>query len=104
MPEVRLERWDSADGELSEKRMMRLLENEGYEVSVYAYSEGTRFPEHEHAQEKCDAVLEGTLRITTGGETYDLNPGDRLYLPAHTRHAAEVVGRKTVLSLDGTKW
>ena len=104
MSEVRLEHWDRADGELSEKRMMRLLENEGYEVSVYAYSEGTRFPEHEHSQEKCDAVLEGTLRITVGDEIYNLKAGDRLYLPAHTRHAAEVVGRTTVLSLDGTMW
>ena len=66
--------------------------------------EGTVFPEHEHAQEKCDAVLEGVLRITIGGEAYDLKAGDRLYLPAGTRHGAEVVGKKTVLSLDGTKW
>jgi quercetin dioxygenase-like cupin family protein len=104
MAEVRLERWDSADGELSEKKMMKLLENEGYEVAVYAYSEGTKFPEHEHGQEKCDAVLEGTLRITVGVAAFDLKSGDRLYLPAGTRHAAEVVGRMTVLSLDGTKW
>ena len=103
MSEIRLEHWDS-DGPLSEKRMMGLLEREGYEVAVYAYREGTVFAEHEHAQEKCDAVVEGVLRITLGGEAYDLKAGDRLYLPAGTRHAAEVVGRKTVVSLDGTKW
>jgi len=49
-------------------------------------------------------VLEGTLRITVGVQSWDLKPGDRLYLPAGTRHAAEVIGRRTVLSLDGTKW
>lgn len=104
MAEIRLERWDSSDGALTEKRMMMLLEGEGYEVSAYAYREGTVFAEHEHAQEKCDAVLEGVLRITAGGAAYDLKTGDRLYLPAGTRHSAEVIGRKTVLSLDGTKW
>jgi quercetin dioxygenase-like cupin family protein len=104
MSEVRLEQWNAADGPLSEKRMMRLLENEGYEVAVYAYSEGTRFPEHEHAQDKCDAVLEGTLRITVGVAAFDLKPGDRLYLPAGTRHTAEVIGSKTVISLDGTRY
>ncbi len=104
MAGIRLERWDAADGPLSEKRMARLLDQEGYEVAVYAYREGTVFAEHEHAQEKCDAVLEGTLRITVAGAAYDLKPGDRIYLPAGTRHSAEVVGRKTVLSLDGTKW
>ena len=104
MAEIRLERWDKSDGPLSEKRMMGLLENEGFEVAVYAYREGTVFAEHEHAQEKCDAVVEGVLRITLGGEAYDLKAGDRLYLPAGTRHSAEVVGRKTVVSLDGTRW
>ena len=102
--EVRLERWEAADSPLTERTMMGLLEREGYEVASYAYREGTVFPEHEHAQDKCDAVLEGTLRIMANGISYDLKPGDRLYLPAGTRHRAEVVGRATVLALDGTKW
>jgi len=104
MSDVRLERWSAADGVLTEKKMMKLLESEGYEVASYTYVEGARFPEHEHAQDKCDAVLEGTLRVTVGVASFDLKPGDRIYLPACTRHSAEVVGRKTVLSLDGTKW
>jgi quercetin dioxygenase-like cupin family protein len=104
MPDVRLEHWDPADGLISEKRLMGLMEREGYEVAVYAYRQGTIFPPHEHAQDKCDAVLEGILRVTVDGVAYDLAPGDRLYLPAGTRHAAEVLGTKTVVSLDGTRW
>ncbi len=84
--------------------MMRALELEGYDVLVYTYRPGTVFPEHEHPRPKCDAVVEGTLRITAAGQTFDLGPGDRLYLPAATRHAAEVVGTATVVSLDGTLW
>jgi quercetin dioxygenase-like cupin family protein len=101
---VRLEKWLPEDGPLTEKRLMGSMEREGFEVAVYAYREGTVFPEHEHGQEKCDAVLEGVLRITTEGQVFDLAAGDRLYLSAGTRHAAEVVGKKTVVSLDGTKW
>jgi quercetin dioxygenase-like cupin family protein len=104
MDPPRLEQWDSADGPLTEKRMIHVLEHEGYEVAVYAYREGTVFAEHAHAQDKCHAVLDGTFRITIAGVALDLKAGDRLYLPSQTRHAAEVVGRKTVLSLDGTKW
>jgi quercetin dioxygenase-like cupin family protein len=102
--DVLLEHWEPEDGPLTEKRLMGLLEREGYEVAVYAYKAGTVFPEHEHAQEKCDAVVEGILRIAVGEMVYDLKPGDRLYLPAGTRHSAEVIGRKTVVSLDGTRW
>ena len=83
---------------------MAAMEREGYEVAVYTYREGTVFPEHEHAQEKCDGVIEGALRITIEETPYDLKAGDRLYLPAGTRHSAEVIGRRTVVSLDGTKW
>lgn len=104
MSELRLDRWLPEDGPLGEKRMMALLEHEGYEVAAFAYRPGTLFPPHEHAQDKCDAVIEGHLRITVGETVYDLGPGDRLYLPAGTRHSADVVGAKTVLSLDGTKW
>jgi quercetin dioxygenase-like cupin family protein len=104
MSEVRLERWDPSDGPASEKRMMSVMEAEGFEVAVYAYREGTSFPLHEHGQDKCDGVLEGVLRVTVGEVVYDLHAGDRLYLPAGTRHSAEVVGAKTVVSLDGTRW
>ncbi|HEV2063369.1 MAG TPA: cupin domain-containing protein [Thermoanaerobaculia bacterium] len=104
MEGVFLDRWVAEDGPLTEKRLMGLMEREGFEVAVYAYREGTVFPEHEHGQDKCDAVIEGILRITVGAEVFDLSKGDRLYLPAGTRHAAEVLGRRTVVSLDGTKW
>jgi quercetin dioxygenase-like cupin family protein len=104
MSEVRLEHWGAQDGPLSERRMMKLLEFEGYTVLVYTYRPGRTFSPHEHAQDKCDGVLDGTLRITVGETVYDLGRGDRLYLPAGTRHAAQVVGEKTVVSLDGTLW
>jgi len=89
---------------LTEKRLMGVLEREGYEVASYAYRPGTVFSEHEHAQAKCDAVVEGFLRVTVGDAVFDMKPGDRLYLPAGTRHRAEVLGRRTVLALDGTIW
>ncbi len=101
---VRVERWPRGEGEPTEKRMMRALELEGFDVLVYTYRPGTVFPEHEHPRAKCDAVLTGVLRVTVAGKAHDLGAGDRIYLPAGTRHAAEVVGQETVVSLDGTLW
>lgn len=99
-----METWEEEDGPLTEKRLMGFLEREGYEVAVYAYREGTVFDEHEHPQYKCDAVLEGFFRVRVGDALFEMKPGDRLYIPAGTRHSAEVVGRRTVVSLDGTRW
>jgi quercetin dioxygenase-like cupin family protein len=100
----RLESWTEEDGPMTEKRVMGLLEREGYEVAVYAYKEGTVFEEHAHAQDKCDAVIEGFFRVRVGDDAFDMKPGDRLYVPAGTRHSAEVVGRRTVVCLDATRW
>jgi quercetin dioxygenase-like cupin family protein len=101
---IRVEKWQRGDGPLSERRMMRAMEMDGYDVLVFTYRAGAVFPPHEHAQAKCDGVLEGTLRVTVADAAFDLSAGDRIYLPRGTRHAAEVVGEKTVVSLDGTRW
>lgn len=104
MERCRREGWDARDGEVTERRLRRAMEHEGFEVAVFAYRPGTVFDWHSHAEEKCDAVVEGSLRIEVeGGGAIDLGPGDRLYLAAGTRHRAEVVGRSTVVSLDGTR-
>jgi quercetin dioxygenase-like cupin family protein len=89
---------------MTEKRVMGLLEREGYEVVVYAYREGTAFEEHSHPQDKCDAVIEGFFRIRAGETVFEMKPGDRLYIPAGTPHSAEVIGRHTVVSLDATRY
>ena len=49
------------------------------------------------------SVLLWLAAFTVRGAAYDLKAGDRLYLPAGTRHGARVLGRETVLSLDGTR-
>jgi quercetin dioxygenase-like cupin family protein len=103
--EIHKEAWDPRDGACNERRLMRSIEHEGYEVASYVYAPGTVFPWHEHPVDKCDAVVAGALRIEiAGGQVFDLGPGDRLYLPCGTRHRAEVVGEASVLSLDGTRW
>jgi quercetin dioxygenase-like cupin family protein len=102
--ELRFESWPRGEGPPTEKRMMRALELEGYDVLVFTYRPGTVFPEHEHPRPKCDAVVQGVLRVIVGEKSFEVGPGDRIYVPAGTRHAAEVVGAETVVSLDGTLW
>ena len=46
----------------------------------------------------------GFFSFGSGDAVFEMKPGDRLYVPAGTRHAAEVVGRRTVICLDGTRW
>ncbi len=79
--------------------MMRLLEMEGYDVLVYTYRPGTVFPEHQHAQNKCDGVLSGTLRITVGDAAFDLGPAIVSTFPAERATRPPSWVQKTVVSL-----
>ena len=47
-------------------------------------------PEHSHPHEQGGFVLEGLLRLTVAGETWDLGPGDAYVLPGDTLHGATV--------------
>jgi quercetin dioxygenase-like cupin family protein len=101
MPVV--EKWNPAWGELTEAAMRQRLEEEGYRVSKYHYPPGTFFSEHTHAIDKKDVVLDGQLEIGTPDGVALLGPGDMIEIPAGTPHTAEVVGERTVVSLDATR-
>jgi len=101
---MKVERWDeSRDGPLSEATLTRKLERLGYHVARYRYPPGTVFPTHRHDEDKIDAVLSGCFRITMAEGSVELGPGDAVFVPRGTDHAAEVVGCEAVVSLDAVK-
>ena len=104
MSTLAIRRWDAEqDGSPSETKLRALLEARGYSVARYTYSPGTRFPPHVHGEAKIDVVLEGTFRMGMHGQFVDLGPGDWLEVPADAEHSAEVIGEKTVVSLDAVR-
>ena len=101
---MKLLSWDAQrDGALSESSLAKKIEALGYSVTRYTYPPGTRFPPHTHAGDKADGVLSGRFRITLEGRSVVLEPGDIVFVPRDSQHAAEVVGDEPVVSLDGIK-
>ena len=101
---MNVEHWDSrSDGELTELKLRHKLEARGYQVSRYVYPPGTRFPPHDHAVDKIDAVLSGKFRMAMKGQSVVLEAGDCLHVPRGELHSAEVVGEESVVSLDAIK-
>ena len=99
-----VERWDPAkDGPFSEQALRKKLETKGYHVSRYVYPPGTYFPDHTHEIDKIDAVVSGQFRMSTPAGSVILKAGDALPVPKGTVHSAEVVGNRSVVSLDATK-
>jgi quercetin dioxygenase-like cupin family protein len=72
--------------------------------SCYGWSNGpgTVYGAHTHTYRKILYCLRGSIRfdLVAGGQSIDLQPGDRLDLPAGTPHAA-VVGPGGVTCIEG---
>jgi len=70
---------------------------------VYSWSNGPgdRYAEHEHGYTKLLYCTEGSIEFHTGdGRTIRLAAGDRMVLPAGTRHSA-VVGPNGCTCVEG---
>ena len=79
----------------------RRLRAEGLEPSAWSNGPGDRYPAHEHGYDKVIAVVDGSIRFGLPGEdrAVELETGDRLELPAGTRHDA-LVGPRGVTCLE----
>jgi len=77
------------------------LREEGLEPSAWSNGPGDRYTAHEHDYDKVIAVERGSIRFGLPDEarSIELATGDRLELPAGTRHDA-LVGPEGVTCLE----
>jgi len=90
-------------GITEKERIFEELQKEGY-TNLYVWSDfpGTFYDWHTHPFDEVRWVIEGEITIGTEGETFHLKPGDKLRVPAGTRHWAKV-GKEGVSYVCGTK-
>ena len=50
--------------------------------------------DHEHINEQLGYILSGNLKITIGGKSEILGPGDAYFMPPNIKHGFEVLGDK----------
>jgi quercetin dioxygenase-like cupin family protein len=100
---MNVQKLKSEEGAPSEAALRRKLEQLGYFVTRYFYPVGTYFAPHTHTVDKIDAVVSGEFRVTMGGESVTLGPGEYVFIPKGIEHEAEVIGEAAVLSLDAVR-
>ncbi len=71
-----------------ERMAMRLWERE---------PAGTKKPEHANEYEYVAYVIEGALRVTLDGQTFEVRRGDSYCIPPHSRYSLEVLEEATVI-------
>ncbi len=77
------------------------LRAEGLDPSAWSNGPGDRYDAHAHGYDKVIAVAAGSIRfgLPDAAQTVELRAGDRLELPAGTRHDA-LVGPGGVTCLE----
>jgi len=73
----------------------------GLHATTWSNGPGDRYAAHEHGYDKVIVCVSGSIRfgLPATGESIGLGPGDRLELPAGTRHDA-LVGPAGVACLE----
>jgi quercetin dioxygenase-like cupin family protein len=101
--DYKIERWNELSPPLSAMLRLRLTQ-ENYDVFQWCDNPGVMYGNHMHDEDQTHWILSGTLEITVERVgTFELNAGDRDFMPARTYHTARVIGDESVMYLVGVK-
>jgi quercetin dioxygenase-like cupin family protein len=101
---MKLTRWNKETAP-SLEALRGALAGEGFSSYEWTDPAGTVYSVHEHEFAEVRIVLRGKMRVglPDTGEEIILGPGDRLDLPAHMPHWADVSDEGPVLYLCASK-
>lgn len=79
--------------ELTEKELVpgifaRFVHTDQVTIGYVRLLKGSVLPEHAHPHQQITSVMEGTLEMTLGGNTYTCEKGHSLVIPGNTPHSA----------------
>lgn len=76
----------------------QVLRSDRIEVTKIRFQKGYGADTHQHPEEQVLYLLEGRLRITCGGETYDVLPGEGTFHGSDVPHSAEALEDTVAIS------
>lgn len=97
-----IQRWQAPNTPLKVHLRM-MLDLEGLEFIEEVYQPEEKVMEHRHPLTEVRIVVEGEMIFQVAGNQFVLRPGDRLEIPANTKHSHGCFGTEPCLSLYATK-
>jgi len=65
-----------------------LADGEFMMICEFTLDDGVELPDHSHPHEQVGYLVSGRMRLTIGGETFVLLPGDSYHAPSNVQHSA----------------
>ena len=60
-------------------------------LAEFRLKKGSRLPLHAHPQEQTGYLIVGQIRLSIGGEPFEVKPGDSWCIPGGIEHGAEIL-------------
>jgi quercetin dioxygenase-like cupin family protein len=57
----------------------------------FRLEKGSLLPRHAHPHEQTGYLISGRIRLSIGGETFEVEPGDSWCIPGDVEHGAEIL-------------
>lgn len=80
--------WEG-DAAPDEKTLRARLARDGFSAFAWTDAPFAHYAEHAHDHDECIWLVAGAITFGAAGRELALAPGDRLMLPAGTRHTAD---------------
>lgn len=75
-----------------------VLRSERIEVTRAFFGKGKGAKTHSHPAEQVFIIMEGRLRVTCNGETYECEPGEGSFHPSNAEHTVEALEDTVAIS------
>ena len=75
-----------------------VVRGKSIEVMQMNWRKGDSARPHQHPEEQAIYVVSGRMRMTVGGETYEVGPGEVSYHPSNVLHGAFAVEDTVAIS------
>ena len=85
------------------QQMALMLESEGLEPQEESIPPETQVTDRRHPFDEGRIVVSGQLRLDIAGNRLLLRPGDRILIPANTRHSKQADGAEECVCLYAMK-
>lgn len=85
------------------QQMALMLESEGLEPQEETFPPGAKVADHRHPFDEVRIVVSGQLSLDIAGNRLLLRAGDRILIPANTRHSKQADGAEACVCLFAMK-
>ena len=82
---------------VDKREAIREISDAGWWPVSWRDAPGEVYGPHKHDADQTLYLVEGSLELEVGGRIHDLNPGDKLELPALTVHSAKAPSGATYI-------